>query len=217
MSKKSSNSEENSSKTKIDKKFINKIYKELLSSEKFNIDNLDLKKVNKKPLIYLFSCELIKSHSFLKFGKGEKTSRRIKNHLDGKLTILNKKISRDVVLQSKANFLCEEKKDDKNKEKRKDFIKKYCSLQYLILNDIYDLYLEVYRSNELHKNWYNYWKKIYPDMEVARRIDYDDLERRDPTYIIEKPIEQILYKDLRYIGKQPPNNPEVIDWDKYNL
>ena len=48
MSKKSSNSEENSSKTKIDKKFINKIYKELLSSEKFNSDNLDLKKVNKK-------------------------------------------------------------------------------------------------------------------------------------------------------------------------
>mgnify|MGYP003350782071 CR=1 FL=1 len=76
MSKKSSNSEENSTKTKIDKKFIYKIYKELLSSEKFNIDNLDLKKVNKKPLIYLFSCELIKSHSFLKFGKGEKTSKR---------------------------------------------------------------------------------------------------------------------------------------------
>ena len=78
MSKKSINSKKNSCKTKIDKKFINKIYKKLLSSEKFNINNLDLKKVNKKPLIYLFSCELIKSHSFLKFGKGEKTSRRIK-------------------------------------------------------------------------------------------------------------------------------------------
>ena len=217
MSKKSSNSEENSFKTKIDKKFINKIYKKLLSSEKFNINNLDLKKVNKKPLIYLFSCELIKSHSFLKFGKGEKTSRRIKNHLDGKLTILNKKISRDIVLQSKANFSCEEKKDSKHKEKRKNFIKKYCSLQYLILDDIYDLYFEVYRSNKLHENWYNYWSKIYPKMKKARKNDYDELKRKDPTFIIEKPIEQILLNDLRYIDEQPANKPEVFDWDNYNL
>ena len=217
MSKKSSNSEENCCKTKIDKKFINKIYKELLSSEKFNINDLDLKKVNNKPLIYLFSCELIKSHSFLKFGKGEKSSKRIKNHLEGKLTILNKKISRDIVLQSKANFSCEEKNDSKNKEKRKDFIKKYCSLKYLILDDIYDLYFEVYRSNKLHENWYNYWSKIYPEMKKARIKDYDKLKRKDPTFIIEKPIEQILLKDLRYIDEQPANKPEVFDWDNYNL
>ena len=220
MSKKSSNSEENSSKTKIDKKFINKIYKELLSSEKFNIENLDLKKVTKKPLIYLFSCELIKSHSFLKFGKNEKKSRRIKDHLDGKLTILNKKISRDIVLQSKANFSCEEKNDDKNKEKRKDFIKKYCSLQYLILDDIYETYYEVYRSNKLNEDWYNYWSEIYPDMNKARKKDYDKLNRKDPTFIIEKPIEQILFKDLRYIDEQPsnkPNKPKVFDWDNYSL
>ena len=217
MSKKSINSKKNSCKTKIDEKFINKILKELLSSEKFNIDNLDLKKVNKKPLIYLFSCDLIKSHSFLKFGKGEKTSKRIKDHLDGKLTILNKKISRDIVLQSKANFSCEEKKDSKDKEKRKNFIKEYCSLQYLILDDIYDLYFEVYRSNKLHENWYNFWSKIYPKMKKARKKDYDELRRKDPTFIIEKPIEQILLNDLRYIDEQPANKPEVFDWDNYNL
>ena len=54
-------------------------------------------------------------------------------------------------------------------------------------------------------------------MKKARKKDYDELKRKDSTSIIEKPIEQILLNDLRYIDEQPANKPEVFDWDNYNL
>ena len=217
MSKKSSNSRENSTKTKIDEKFIDKIYKELISSEIFNIEDVDFKIVDNKPLIYLFHCNLLKSHDYLKFGKGEKSSTRIRVHLSGRSGILNSKISRDINLQSKAGFKIKQVKNPKYNERRKNLIKKHCKLQYVILEDKFDLYDSIYQCNNCHENWYDYWKKIYPEMDRAREKDYDELEVKNPTHIIEKPIEQRVWGNLRYKGNQPAKKTKKFDWENYNL
>ncbi len=213
MSKKSSNSKKNSFKTKIDEKFINKIYEELLSSEKFNIEDVDFKRVDYKSLIYLFHCKLLKSHDYLKFGKGEKSSTRIRDHLSGRSGTLNRKISRDINLQSKAGFKIKEVKDPKYTKRRKNLIKKHCKIQYVILDDKFDLYNSIYKCNNLHENWYDYWKKIYPEMKRARNEEWDELPNKNPTHIIEKPIEQKIWHNLRYKGYQT----KKMDWENYNL
>jgi hypothetical protein len=186
----------------IDQSYVEKILKDLLNQPIYKVYDLEKNMPNTSPGLYFIYCELTENHKYLKFGKGENLSKRIKDHLRGKIrnSVYNRKLSKDIKIKASLTI---DLKFDYNDESlsvknRIHFTKKYCSFQYLNLNsDIISDCKKIYYDNNLYRQWCNKWNKNF-----NRNNDFiPTMDQK--TEIVEYPIEQIINSEIRYYGNQP--------------
>lgn len=188
----------------IDQNYINKIFKELLKQPIYKVNELVKCKPKPSPGLYLTYCDLIKSHTYLRFGKGENLRVRINKHLNGSVrsSIHNRKLSKDEKIKALLPFELkfENNNDSSNLENRILFTQTHCSFQYLNLDsDIVSDCDRIFNDNKLYDEWCKKWKKA--NRRESKEGKY--LGNDQKTTIVEYPIEQQIESELRYYRLQP--------------
>ena len=193
----------------IDEKFIQSIWDKLQTSNSIVNQTSDLPKdIKDRNIIYIVHCsvwdkdndpseeeiededeneETLEKYDFLKIGVSKNGDSRLRTHINGKRGILNHHIRGD---DDFKKFI---KEDD-----HKEFIKKYCLIQFYRFNDEENKIIgkmdNNYDGKELEKElkkWQDYWKNPKERHGIAGPVEY-----------VEKPIERLL-KAQRLL-KYPP-------------
>ena len=154
----------------IDEKFIQNIWDKLQSSDWIINKTSDLPKdLKKKNIIYIVFCFAWDKNEFLKIGISRNGHSRLSTHINQTSGVLEYHISGD---QDFESFI--------EKDGKKEFIKKYCLIQFYRFNDKeVEIFTKTQKNEEL-KKWQNYWE-IYEKAGNAGPVEY-----------VEKPIEKIL-------------------------
>ena len=194
----------------VDQNYINRILKELLKQPIYKVNELEKCMPKRSPGLYITYCDLIKSHKYLRMGKGEYLRGRIQGHLRGRVgsSIYNTKLSRDkkIIALLPLELKFEENNDSLNVKNRILFTQTHCSFQYLNLDsDIVSDCHRIFYDNKLYDEWCKKWKKKNrrESKEGEYRAKDGNLGKDEKTTIVEYPIEQQLESELRYYRTKP--------------
>jgi len=187
----------------IDEKFIQSIWDKLQMSNWIVNQTSDLPKdIKKRNIIYIVHCsvwdknnnpseedpnkaaeedsteETLEKYDFLKIGISKNGHIRLSTHLRGKNGVLN-----ETHISNDDDFKKFIKEDD-----HKEFIKKYCLIQFYRFNDEENKIIAKmdndYDRKELEKElkkWQDYWEDPKDSHGIAGPVEY-----------VEKPIESLL-------------------------
>ena len=197
----------------INQNYIDKIFKELVNQPIYSVDKLKDNAPKNFPGLYFIYCDLIYNHKYLKFGKSENLKRRVMSeHLGGSVenSIYNAKLSRDekikILLPEELEF---EENDDKSSiNNRISFTKEHCTFKYLNLSiEFVNDCEKIFYDNKLYNEWAKKWNR------KSRNEDHT-VGTDNRTILIEKPIEQNIKNEIRYIERQPS---DWIGWNTLEL
>jgi hypothetical protein len=163
----------------IDEKFIQSIWDKLQMSNWIVNKTLDLPEdIKNKNIIYIVFCFAWEKHEFLKIGISSNGHSRLSTHINQTTGVLEYHIGTDEDL---ANFI--------EKDGKKEFIKKYCLIQFYRFNDKeIEIFTKTAAEPEELRKWKDYWG-IDDNAGVAGPVEY-----------VEKPIQKILIENdlLKY-------------------